>query len=132
MPQKKPDDPSITSAAYDVMQPRWQRIDAVLGGTETMRAAGTAYLPQHSEEADEVYDERLKTSTLLNETEIILNGWVGKPFSKPVQLSETTPEQIKEWADDIDLQGNNLDVFAREWFRSGVAKGFSHVLVEFS
>jgi hypothetical protein len=33
--------------------------------------------------------------------------------------------------DDVDLNGNNLDVFARSWFRDGVAKAFSHVLVEF-
>ncbi len=128
---KDPKDPSVTSAAYDKMVPRLAKMDSVLGGTETMREARNTYLPQHPEEDDEVYDDRVKTSTFLNHTEITLNGWVGKPFSEPVKLSDDMPTPIKDLMEDVDLQGNNIDVFASAWFKAGVAKGFSHVLVEF-
>lgn len=131
MKDKKKDDPSSTSQAYDIMAPRWQKINALLGGTEAMRAAGQAYLPQHGNEKDVVYAERLASTTLLNMTELTLESWVGRPFSEPIILGEDVPAPIVELMEDVDLQGHNLQVFARSWFRDGLAKCFSHVMVEF-
>lgn len=130
-PQKKdPDSPATTSLAYDIMLPRWNKIEAVLGGTESMRAAGERYLPRHPEEGLPKYMERLMRSTLFNMTELTLDGWVGKPFGEEVEVPDDMPDNIKEMLENIDLQGNNIDVFARHWFREGVAKGFCHVLVD--
>lgn len=123
--------PASTSIAYDIMRPRWAKIDAVLGGTETMRAAGEAYLPMHTEESGAAYKERLMCSTLFNMTEMVLDHWVGQPFSEPISEPDDIPDTYKEWLKDVDLQGNNLTVFARNWFREGMAKAFSHVMVEF-
>jgi hypothetical protein len=111
--------------------PQWAKLDALLGGTESMRGAGDTYLPRHTEESDTAYNERLSTNTLLNVLQMTLDGWVGKPFNKPVGLNDDMPEQIKALMPDVDLQGHNIDVFARNWFRDGIAKGFSHVLVSF-
>lgn len=133
MPQKKknPNDPSTTSIAYDIMWPRWALTNAVLGGTETMRDAGEDYLPMHESESQNAYDERLHTNVLFNMTELILDAWVGRPFGDPVQLNDDVPADIKDDLENVDLQGNNLDVFAREWFKDGIAKSFSHVLIDF-
>jgi len=129
--KKDANSPATTSFNYDIMAPRWSKIDALLGGTETMRAAGVDYLPQHDNEANATYDERLAATTLFNATELTLNTWVGKPFSEPITiLDDTTPELVNLF-DDLDLQGNNIDVFARNWFKSGIAKAFSHVLIDF-
>jgi hypothetical protein len=130
MPKKDPKDPSTTAPWFDVMSPKWAKIDAVLGGTDSMRAAGVKLLPQHDEESDNAWRERLERTVLYNQTEITLSSLVGRPFSDPVRREEV-PEPRKPWLDDVDLQGNNIDVFARQWFRDGVAKGFSHVLVDF-
>lgn len=124
-------DPSTTSHAYDVMLPRWNKMEAVCGGTETMRAAGIEYLPMHPEEDPQRYDERLAAATFLNVTDITLNSLVGRPFSDPVKVGEDVPNEIKDILEDVDLQGNNIDVFARQWFKEGLKKGFAHVLVEF-
>lgn len=128
---KDKESPASTSVAYDIMKPRWDKIDAVLGGTESMRSAGESYLPVHTEESAQAYKERLMCSTLFNMSEMTLDHWVGQPFSEPVKIPEDMPDLFKEYCDDIDLQGNNLTVFARNWFREGLAKAFSHVLVEF-
>lgn len=121
-----------TSAAYDVMAPRWRLLGTLLGGTEAMRGAGLEYLPQHPAETPEIWEERLNTNVLLNMTELTLDSLSGKPFVDPIKLGEDVPKVIEEQIlPDVDLQGNNLDVFCRGWFREGVAKGFSHVLVEF-
>jgi hypothetical protein len=124
--------PDNRSTAYDRMAPRWAIMNALLGGTEAMRAAGEDRLPKHPEESDNSWRNRLSRATLLNMTEITLDMLVGKPFTEPVQLEEDEggSTEFHEWAEDIDLQGNNIDVFARRWFRDGMAKGLSHLLVD--
>lgn len=123
---KDPNSPATTSLAYDVMSPLWAKIGSVLGGTETMRAAGNRYLPPHTGETSERYMNRLESAILWNATELTLNSWVGAPFSDPLQLEGPT-EQFK---DDIDLQGTDVNTFAQQWFREGISKGYSHVLVD--
>jgi len=126
-----PNDPSQTSRDYDEMLPKWEKIEAVLGGTDAMRAAGETYLPQHAEEEPNRYNERLNTATLYNVTEQTLNTWVGKPFSDPIQYSEDMPQEVMDLLEDVDLMGNNLNVFARNWFRDGLAKAYSYALIEY-
>jgi hypothetical protein len=130
--EKDPKSPATTSSAYDCMMPFWKMIEAVLGGTDTMRAAGETYLPRHSEETDEGYQARLLGSVLLNYLDKTSRDLASKPFSEPVKPSEDVPPQmVDEIFPDVDLQGNNIDVFSRLWFREGLNKAFSHVLVEF-
>lgn len=131
MADKDPKSPATTSAAYDQMLPRWQVIETLLGGTEAMRCAGEMYLPRHQEETDAGYRERLQSAVLLNMVEQTLDTLSGKPFSEPIKLNDDVPAAIQERIlDDVDLQGNNLDVFARQWFREGMAKAFCHVLID--
>lgn len=126
----KDDNPSKPSIAYGAMSPRWALINALLGGTEAMRAAGEALLPKHQEESDKSWERRLTNATLLNMTELTLDMLAGKPFSDPVRLGKEAPTQHEAWSEDVDMQGNNIDVFARRWFRDGLVKGMSHVLVD--
>ena len=128
---KDPKSPATTSAAYDTMLPRWHVIETLLGGTEAMREAGETYLPRHQEETDKGYQERLASAVLLNMVEQTLDTLSGKPFSEPIKLNEDVPKAIEETIlPDVDLQGNNLDVFARQWFREGMAKALCHVLID--
>jgi len=112
------------------MLPMWRLMDALLGGTETMRNAGKEYLTQHTGEVEDRYRERLAQSTLWNQLEITLGGWVGRPFRDPLKLNDDVPEEITKLSDDIDQLGTNMDTFARAWFRCGVSKAFCHVLIE--
>lgn len=131
MAEKDKTSPATTSCAYDAMAPRWQVIDTLLGGTEAMRAASTAYCPQHQEETDQAYQGRLAATVLTNFVEQTLDTLAGKPFVEPIKIGEDVPERIKsEILEDVDLQGNKLDVFCSQWFRGGVAKAFCHVLVD--
>ena len=140
-----PTDPSVTSAAYDKMSPRWFVMNAILGGTETMREHGESFLPKHTEEAQDNYQNRLKTSYLLNITEITLDNLIGKPFEEPLKLDDDVPPEIRGvtdpktgmpdpskpgLAENIDLNGTDIGVFCRDWMRNGVGKGFAHVLID--
>lgn len=128
---KDPKDPSSTSDEYDVMAPRWALAEDLLGGTEAMRAAGETRLPRHENEQDKTYQSRLKGTTLLNMFQHTLDTLVGKPFSNPIKVSEKVPAEVLNLLTDVDLRGNNLDVFCKEWFREAMAKGFCHVLVDY-
>ena len=126
----KDDAPDTRSMAYNMMAPRWDLINSLLGGTEAMRAAGEDLLPKHQEESDTSHERRLAGATLLNMTELTLDMLAGKPFADPVRLGDDASTQHEGWAEDMDMQGNNIDVFARRWFRDGMAKGLSHVLID--
>lgn len=130
-PVKDSKSPATTSDAYDTMLPKWQRIATLLEGTLAMRDAGRDYLPQHPGESNPAYDERLNRATLLNMLQFTLDAWAGKPFSKPVSVGDDVPSELVNLLDNVDLQGNSINIFARDWFRDGLAKGFSHVLIDF-
>jgi len=127
---KDPSDPSTTSMAWDAMIGTWTMIDSLLGGTKSMRAAGSTYLPQHTEESDSNFNDRVSSNVLFNAMELTLDHFVGRPFSDPVRLNNDVPEDIAEHAKNIDLQGNDITTFCRDWFRCGLAKGFCHVLID--
>ncbi len=127
-------DPSIKSLAYQSMETSWAMITTLMGGTNTMRAAERTYLPQHAEESNENYNERLNRNTLFNMFELTLDSLVGKPFVESIKLNADVPSEISDpdtgfWK-NIDLQGADLTSFAREWFRDSIAKGFSAILVD--
>ena len=44
-------DPDIKSTEYQYLYPEWQKINAILGGTRTMREAGAEYLLRHERES---------------------------------------------------------------------------------
>src|SRR5208337_3871575 len=125
-----PPDPSVKSNAYQYMEPKWAMITTLMGGTDLMRIAGSQYLPQHPEESQANYNERLNRSTLFNMFELTLDSLVGKPFVEPIKLNNDVPKPIVELAKDVDLQGNDLTSFSREWLRDAIAKGFSCIIVD--
>ena len=131
MAMKPEENPSTPSLAYTYMKPKWDRINAVLGGLDSMRAAGQALLPRHERESSDSYSERLHRARLVNWTEITLDSLVGRPFSDPLVLSDAATARLGRYASDIDLMGNKLNTFAREIFKCGVAKGMCHILVEY-
>ena len=130
MGNEKSKGPANPSAARQRMLPMWRLMDALLGGTETMRNAGKEHLYQHTGEVESRYRERLASATLWNQLELTLGGWVGRPFRDPLKLNEDVPKEIADIADDIDQLGTNMDTFARKWFRYGISKAFCHVLIE--
>ncbi|MCX2693666.1 DUF4055 domain-containing protein [Pseudomonas sp. DCB_CB] len=124
------DNPAITLPAVDRMREHWAIVDPLMGGTQAMRAAGKALLPQYPAEKDDTYAERLKLSTLLPAYAETVGNNTSRVFAEPLQLGEDVPEQIKALCTDIDLGGNDLNSWSVEWFREALAKGLCHALIE--
>lgn len=122
----KPDHPSPHIAA---MRTLWRDLEPLMGGTQAMRLA-TYLMPRWPNEEKSSYEARLGTATLFPAYRRTIGVMAGKPFSKPLTLSEDTPEQIVEWANDVDLQGVNLHAFASEMLIEALAFGLAGILVD--
>ncbi|AUX61671.1 DUF4055 domain-containing protein [Simonsiella muelleri] len=105
-------------------------IDALLGGTESMRLCGKTYLPQWANETHEAYQDRLATSTLLPVLKETIGQMVGRVFYKDLDTSQVFGS-LKDFLPNIDLQNNSLNVFCAAWFADALTKGASFVLVDF-
>jgi hypothetical protein len=118
-----------TSPAVLAMAEGWAEIDALCGGTKTMRAACEKYLPKFPREDQDSYDYRVKTSTLFNGLGRTIENMAAKPFAEPVTFTDIDPAPAL-WLDNIDLCGNNLSVFAHNLLTAGLKYGLTHILVE--
>jgi hypothetical protein len=113
------------------MSPVLALIKSVMGGTDAMRQAAETLLPKYPMETATAYNNRLKMNVFLNMFDMTLNSLVSRPFGTPIKVGEDVPKEIVEFLDDVNMQGDSLDRFCRNWFKDGLAKGLSHVLVEF-
>lgn len=124
-------DISTPNLDYNDMVEAWDINDALMGGTLYMRTLGESYLPRWPNEDKEDYKKRLAVATLLPAYEEAIKQNIGRVFAEPTVLSDETPDQIKELAPDIDMEGNRLDVWAQAFFAIGFQYGVAHALVDF-
>lgn len=106
-------------------------IDALLGGTDAMRAAGKKYLPQWPGEDDKAHETRLDVATLFPAYQRTIEVLGSKPFSKPVTFGKDVPEKIQTLCEDVDRQGRNLHAFLAEVGQEALGYGFSGILVDY-
>lgn len=118
------------SAAVAQMAAEWPLIDALMGGTRAMRAAGRVLLPQWPAEDGGAYKCRLAQATLFPAYSRTISVMSGKPFARQLTLSEKTPDQVRAWCDDVDRQGTNLHVFAANLFHEAIGWGIAGILVD--
>lgn len=106
-------------------------IDALLGGTKAMRAAGETYLPRWPGEDQEAHQTRLKVATLFPAYQRTIEVLGAKPFSKPVTIGDDVPAKLLPWLDDVDRDGRNLHTFLSEVGQEALGYGFSGILVDY-
>lgn len=106
-------------------------IEALMGGTSSMRDAGKMLLPKWPDEEEESYQTRLKAATLYPAFTRTVGVMAGKPFAKPLTLGEDTPPLIVEYCENVDLEGRNLHAFAHDTLREALAFGLCGILVDY-
>ncbi|EFP3678731.1 DUF4055 domain-containing protein [Salmonella enterica] len=124
-------DISTPNLDYNDMLRAWEINDALMGGTLEMRRQGEICLPMWPKEDPDAYKERLATATLLPAYEESIKQNIGRVFAEPTVLSENTPEIIREYAENIDLEGSRLDVWAQQFFSLAFQYGLAHALVDY-
>ena len=116
-------------AGWRRMQPRWELIEALAGGTLALQQARTKWLPQEARESDDAYLRRLQRSICppyLLRLESMLSGMLTR---KPVRL-EDTPELIEEHLFDVNFQGDDLQSWLGHTARQMIRYGHVGVLVD--
>lgn len=119
------------SSAVEGMSADYPLIDALLGGTRAMRRAAADYLPKWPNEEPISYSSRVCVATLFPAFERTVEVLSSKPFSKPLAIGDDVPSRLKDWSDDIDLQGRSLHVFAADLCTEALSHGLCGVLVEY-
>ena len=117
------------STAWINMEPHWLLIEVLLQGTYGIRKKHRTYLPQEPRELDEAYDNRLLRSVLSPYYVRLERMLAGMLTRKPVRLTDVS-DQVIEHLFNVDLQGNDLNVWTYETARKCIRYGHVGVLVD--
>ena len=117
------------NSAFINMEPHWLLIEALLQGTYGIRKGHRKYLPQEPRELDEAYDNRLMRSTLAPYYVRLERMLAGMLTRKPVRLEDVS-DVVTEQLFDVDLQGNDLNVWTFETAKRCIRYGHVGVLVD--
>ena len=116
-------------SAYTDMEQHWILIEDLLGGTYEMRRKHRRYLQQEPREIDESYDNRLARSVCPPYYQRLERMLAGMLTRKPVRLNDVS-DTIRDQLFDVDLQGNDLNVWTYETARIMIRYGHVGVLVD--
>ena len=117
------------NASWHAMQPHWILIEDLMGGTYGIRRKHRRYLPQEPREQDESYNNRLARSVVPPYYQRLERMLAGMLTRKPVKLQDVS-DAIREQLFDVDLQGNDLNVWTYESARKLVRYGHIGTLVD--
>jgi len=117
------------NGAWHAMEPHWILIEDLLGGTYGIRRKHRRYLPQEPRELDESYDNRLARSVVPPYYQRLERMLAGMLTRKPVKLQDVS-DAIREQLFDVDMQGNDLNVWTYETARKLVRYGHIGCLVD--
>jgi hypothetical protein len=117
------------NTAWFAQEAHWILIEDLLQGTFGMRQKHRRYLPQEPRELDESYDNRLARSVCPPYYQRLERLLAGMLTRKPVRLVDTS-DTIREQLFDVDLNGNDLNVWTYETARKMVRYGHVGTLVD--
>ena len=117
------------NTAWLAQEPHWIFIEDLMGGTFEMRSKHRRYLPQEPRELDESYDNRLARSVCPPYYQRLERMLAGMLTRKPVRLNDVA-DLIREQLFDVDLQGNDLNVWTYETARKMIRYGHVGLLVD--
>ena len=117
------------NAAYQRMAQFWDLITDLKEGTYKIRSEHRKYLPQEPRETDDSYDTRLSRSTVVPYLQRIEKMLSGMLVRKPVRLDDVS-DLVREQLFDVDLEGNDLNVWLYQTARQAISFGHVGVLVD--
>lgn len=133
-PPKYSTDPSradYACPAYREMAPRWEFVGDVRAGTPRIRARKEVYLPKFEAETEADWNARVAMTFVEEHYAQTLVDHVGLVFSEPIQLGKDVPPQLVDLIEDIDGEGNHLDVFAAAALEAALHQGHCAILTDF-
>ena len=117
------------NAAHQRMAQFWDLIADLKEGTYKIRSEHRKYLPQLEREVDDSYDRRLARSTVVPYLQRIEKMLSGMLVRKPIRLDDVS-DLVREQLFDVDLEGNDLNIWLYQTARTVVSFGHCGVLVD--
>ena len=117
------------NAAYQRMSNFWDLIADLKEGTYKIRSEHRKYLLQEPRETDDSYDTRLARSTVVPYLQRIEKMLSGMLVRKPVRLDDVS-DLVREQLFDVDLEGNDLNIWLYQTARQAISFGHIGVLVD--
>lgn len=114
----------------------WDKTDALIEGADAVKDAGQLFLPMFRDEDATDYAERLKFTKFTNIYRDIVESLAAKPFEQEITFGEsdktsTVPQEMLDFAEDVDGAGNNLTSFASATFFNGINSAIDWILVDY-
>ena len=117
------------NTAYQRMANFWGLIEDLKEGTYKIRSEHRKYLQQEPRETDDAYDTRLSRSTVVPYLQRIEKMLSGMLVRKPVRLDDVS-DLVREQLFDVDLEGNDLNVWLYQTARTAISFGHVGILVD--
>ncbi len=121
----------VKSASFVPMEETWMMVDALYGGTQTMRAAGPIYLPKAEAETPQDYANRLKHSVLANFYKQAVDTTTDMVYNNGIEVTNSTPT-LDAFLDDVNAKGDDLETFMRDATTKASHYGISYIITDFS
>lgn len=118
-----------SSTQFSRLSQLYQKVDDVMGGKETMKAAGVAYLPKLPAESLANYQHRLDSAVFKPIYPRTIEKAVGKAFVKG--LNVTTLPEFERLLDNADGAGTGLETFSKELLKDAIHYGITYLLVDY-
>lgn len=110
----------------------WDQTDTIVDGIKAVRLLGDRFLPRFTEEDSQEFEFRLSLTKMTNVYRDIVESLSAKPFEREVQIiGDDVPEQLKEFALDVDGAGNNVTSFTNSVFFNGINSAIDWIYVDF-
>lgn len=123
--------PTIRSSKFNAVAAKWSMVDALYGGTATMREAGQKFLPRNPKESEADYITRLNRTTLYNVYKRAILHAVARAFSNDIKVEGYPTELGMIFTQDVDAQNRDLTQFAKALFTDAMNRGVTYMLVDF-
>ena len=116
---------------YMEMRKRFALPEALMGGTNRMRAEGVRYMPAYSNEDSTRYQRRLNGAVLFESFRKSVQNLSSRPFGKAVQVDEDADGFWVDFCKDVDREGTSLTSFCKGMMSDLLVYGKAHLLVDF-
>lgn len=121
------------SPDIETMVPYWDKVSDILDGEEAVKARGRKYLPKFPDEEETDFEFRLTVAKFTNIYRDVVEGLATKPFQDEIGLlgGEKRPQELKDFAEDVDGFGSNLTTFAALTFFNAINYGIDWIFVDY-
>jgi hypothetical protein len=130
------DSPATKHPDYDELKAKRDVVRDVISGVDALAAKPLTYLPQYEGETEQSYNLRVQTATLNRYTNKAVKVLSGMVFAEEIEYGEDVPTEIKGdgeggLIENIDKEGNHLNIFAQHVFEEAVLiDGYGAMVVD--